>query len=66
MTSSLLGLLYVLGIILSMAGPAAHARHSVITGLGILYISGVILSVVGSIVHPKNGDMSIELRVDDD
>jgi hypothetical protein len=61
MTSSLLGVPYVLGIILSPAGPAAHARYSVITGLGILYMSGVILSVVGSIVHPTSGDMmSIE------
>jgi hypothetical protein len=67
MTSSLLDVPYVLGIILSLAGPAAHARYSVITGLGLLYMSQVILSVVGSIVHPTSGDMtSIELRVDDD
>jgi hypothetical protein len=66
MTSSLLDLLYMLGTILSLVGPAAHARYSVITGFGILYISGVIFSVVGPIVHPKSDDMSIVLCVDDD
>ena len=61
MTSSLVGLLYMLGTILSLVGPAAHARYSVIIGFSILYMPGVIFSVVGPIVHPKSDDMSIEL-----
>jgi len=61
MTSSLQGLLYMLGTFLSLVGPAAHARYSIITGFSILYMSGIIFSVVGPIVHPTSDDMNIEL-----
>jgi len=61
MISSLLGLLYMLGTILSLVGPAAHATYNAITGFSILYMSGVIFSVAGPIVYPKSGEMSIEL-----